>query len=315
MKPNEADEPGSLDYNQRLWRRTRNDRIIIETQPLKEQAASSRWDHPVALFNNLCQPTRLMFHQFENHLVAVDDKDSVSVWNWLEERQMNRFSNGNPVGTRITEIKFLNEDDVALLMTGSGDGVVKIYRNYEDQDNIELVSTWRALTDLLPSRRSSGLIADWQQGRGTMLVGGDVKVIKVWDAPREMCMSDIPARSGSCITSLTSEQVAGNIFVAGFGDGALRVYDRRLPPRESMVKVWKDHKSWIVKVHMQRGGMRELVSGTVTGEVKLWDIRMDSPVRSLSAHTKGMRSLSVHEHAPVIATYDPSSYPPFDSQN
>ena len=113
---------------------------------------------------------------------------------------------------------------------------------------------------------------------------------------------DIPARSGSCITSLTSEQVAGNIFIAGFGDGAVRVYDRRLGPRDSMVKVWKDHKSWIVKAHMQRGGMRELVSGSATGEVKLWDIRAGSPVKSFLAHTKGMRNLGVHEHAPIIAT-------------
>ncbi|KAI5786219.1 raptor N-terminal caspase like domain-containing protein [Pyronema domesticum] len=302
MKPNEADEPGSVDYNQRLWRRTRNDKIIIDTQAQKERAITTRWDHPRGLLNNLCQPTRLLFHQFEPYLVAVDDKDSVSVWDWEEGVQLSRFSNGNPVGTRITEIKLLNEDDVALLMTGSGDGVVRIYRNYESEQNCELVSSWRALTDLLPSQRSSGLVADWQQGRGTMLVGGDMKVIRVWDAPREMCMSDIPARSGSCITSLTSEQVAGNIFVAGFGDGAVRVYDRRLAPRDSMVRAWKDHKSWIVKVHMQRGGMRELVSGAATGEVKLWDIRMDQPVKSFNAHSKGMRNLAVHEHAPVIAT-------------
>ena len=189
MRPNEADEPGSVDYNQRLWRRTRNDKIIIDTQAQKDRAITSRWDHPKALFNNLCQPTRLLFHQFESYLVAVDDKDNVSVWDWDNEKQMSRFSNGNPVGTRITEIKFLNEDDVALLMTGSGDGVVRIYRNYEDEQSIELVSSWRALTDLLPSQRSSGLVADWQQGRGTMLVGGDVKIIRVWDAPREMCMS------------------------------------------------------------------------------------------------------------------------------
>lgn len=82
----------------------------------------------------------------------------------------------------------------------------------------------------------------------------------------------------------------------------MRVYDRRLSPRDSMVKVWKDHRAWIVKVHMQRGGTRELVSGSATGEVKLWDIRMDSPVKSFTAHTKGMRNLGVHEHAPVIAT-------------
>ena len=92
--------------------------------------------------------------------------------------------------------------------------------------------------------------------------------------------------------------------MAGFGDGAVRIYDRRLAPRDSMVKVWKEHKAWIVKVHMQRGGMRELVSGSATGEVKLWDIRMDNPVRGFLAHTKGMRSLSVHEHAPIIATYN-----------
>lgn len=136
-----------------------------------------------------------------------------------------------------------------------------------------------------------------------MIVGGDVKIIRIWDAPREMCISEIPARSGSCVTSLTAEQVAGNIFVAGFGDGAIRVYDRRLPPRDSMVKVWKDHqKAWIVNVHMQRGGERELVSGSVLGDVKLWDIRLASPYKSFQAHNGGMRSLAVHEHGPVLAT-------------
>ena len=110
------------------------------------------------------------------------------IWDWNAGHKMNNFSNGNPKGTRITEVKFLNEDDVALLMTGSQEGVVRIYRNYESQQNIELVSAWRALTDLLPSNRSSGLVAEWQQGRGSMLVGGDVRVIRVWDAPREMCL-------------------------------------------------------------------------------------------------------------------------------
>ena len=96
--------------------------------------------------------------------------------------------------------------------------------------------------------------------------------------------------------------MAGNILVAGFGDGAVRVYDRRMAPRDSMIKVWKDHKAWVVKAHMQRGGLRELVSGSVSGDVMLWDIRMDSPLRQFIAHQNGMRSLSVHEHAPVMAT-------------
>ncbi|EPS36808.1 hypothetical protein H072_9652 [Dactylellina haptotyla CBS 200.50] len=302
MKPTEADEPGSLDYNERLWRRNRNENIISRTQPQKERAMVGKWDAQIGLFNNGGQPTRLLLHQFEDHMISVDDKDTVSVWDWSKGYRLNQFSNGNPSGTRITDIKFINEDDTALLLTGSGDGVVRIYKNYEEDRNIELVSAWRALTDLLPSNRSSGLVADWQQGRGSLLVGGDMKVIRVWDAPREVCLQDIPARSGSCITSLTSDQVAGNIFVAGFGDGAVRVYDRRLDPRDAMVRAWKEHKAWITKVHMQRGGLRELVTGSTNGDVKLWDIRNPGAILDIMAHKSGMRSLAVHEHAPVFAT-------------
>jgi regulator-associated protein of mTOR len=58
---------------------------------------------------------------------------------------------------------FLNEDDVALLMVGSSDGVLKIYRNYESAERIELLTAWRALSDLNPSTQSSGLVVEWQQ--------------------------------------------------------------------------------------------------------------------------------------------------------
>jgi len=53
---------------------------------------------------------------------------------------------------------------------------------------------------------------------------------------------------------------------------------------------------------MQRGGQRELVSGCRGGEVKLWDIRMGKSLRTIKATKDILRSLSVHEHAPVFAT-------------
>ncbi|KAH0543073.1 hypothetical protein FGG08_002586 [Glutinoglossum americanum] len=302
MKPSEADEPGSTDYNQRLWRRTRNERIIAITQPEKEQAGSSRWDNASGFFNNGTQPSKMCFHQFEDHLVVSDDRDIICVWDWAAQVRLCRFSNGNPIGSRINEIKFINEDDQALLITGSSDGVIKVYRNYESERHVEIVSAWRALTDLVPSNVNAGLAFDWQQGQGKLLVAGDVKVIRVWNAATEICTNDIPARSGSCITSLTSDQVAGNVFAAGFGDGAVRVYDQRLQPRDAMFRVWKHHKQWITNVHMQRGGLRELVSGCRNGDVMLWDIRMDLPLRTIKTTRDTLRSLSVHEHAPVFAT-------------
>ncbi|KAF1947251.1 hypothetical protein EJ02DRAFT_430077 [Clathrospora elynae] len=303
MKPTEADEPGSTDYNGRLWRRNRNDKIIAETQPLKEIAVSNRWDVPRGYFDNLTQPSKMCFHQFEDHLVVTDNRDTVNIIDYSKAvSRINCFSNGNPPESKITDVRFINEDDQALLMTGSSDGVIKIFRNYDWKGETELVTGFRALTDLVPSNKNAGLVFDWQQGRGLILVAGDVKVIRVWNAGTEVCTNDIPARSGSCITSLTSDQVEGDVFVAGFGDGAIRVYDQRQKPATAMVKVWKEHKQWVTNVHLQRGGQRELVSGCRSGEVKLWDIRMDRSVKTIQATTDHLRTLSVHEHAPVFAT-------------
>ncbi|KAK6454074.1 Kontroller of growth [Scheffersomyces xylosifermentans] len=321
MSKNEIDEPGSKEYVKRLWRRNRNESIIQETQPQKELAIRGDWNKNLKTLNNKSQPKFIKFTQFEKVLVASDEKDNVSVWDWEENKIIKKFSNGNPFGTKITDMKFLNEDDLPLLLAGSSDGVIKIYKNFHnyeddsDSDNenkIELVASWRALTDLLLTSKSSGLISEWQQSRGSLLVSGDVKIIRVWDAPRELCLVDIPARSSSSITSLTSDQVAGNIFIGGFDDGSLRVYDRRLDSRESMVKTWRANRNStqsksigfgsIRNVHMQRGGFRELVSGSSDGYVNIWDIRLDDPVLTFNASEKSMRCIDTHEHAPIITT-------------
>lgn len=190
MKPTEADEPGSTDYNGRLWRRNRNDKIIAETQPLKEVAVSNRWDVPRGYFDNLSQPMKMTFHQFEDHLVVTDSWNTVNVIDYSDTvRRINCFSNGNPLDSKITDVRFINEDDQALLMTGSGDGVIKIFRNYDTKGKTELVTGFRALTDLVASNRNAGLVFDWQQGRGLVLVAGDVKVIRVWNAGTEVCVS------------------------------------------------------------------------------------------------------------------------------
>ena len=112
-----------------------------------------------------------------------------SIWDWTNHTRLCRFSNGNPPGSRISEARFINEDDSALLLTGSSDGVVKIFRNYESDKDIELVSAFRALTNLVPSNKSAGLVLDWQQGQGRLLVAGDVRYIRVWNAATEICIN------------------------------------------------------------------------------------------------------------------------------
>jgi regulator-associated protein of mTOR len=303
MHSTEADEPGSAEYNEGLWRRSRNDSILRETQPLKQHAGSHKWNQPLGLLNNGAQPARLTFHQFEDHVAVADDGNTVSIWDWKKRGRLSRFSNGNPVGSTISDMKFINEDDQGFLLTGSSDGVMRVYRKYDSDKQIELASAWRALTHMVPSTVNSGMVFDWQQVSGRVIVAGDVRVIRVWYAAHETCIMDIPARSGSCVTSLTSDQMTGNYFVAGFGDGAIRVFDLRHRPQDSMVKKWKDEddRQWIKSVHMQRGGQRELLSASRSGKVKLWDIRMDSPLHTYQVTKDTLRTATTHEHLPVFA--------------
>jgi regulator-associated protein of mTOR len=303
MKPSEADEPGSTEYNERLWRRSRNESILRETQPLKQFAGTHKWNNQLCVMNNGAQPARMAFHQFEDHLAVSDNGNTINLWDWKKQGRLSRFSNGNPPGSKISDMKFINEDDQAILLTGSSDGVIRVYRNYDSDERIELASAWRALTDMVPSNVNSGMVFDWQQVTGRVLVAGDVRVIRVWYAAHETCIMDIPARSGSCVTSLTSDQMTGSMFVAGFGDGAVRVFDTRLKPQESMVRKWKDDsdRQWIKSVHMQRGGQRELVSASRNGKIKVWDIRMDKPLRSFQTTRDTLRTASTHEHLPVFA--------------
>lgn len=81
MKPNEPDEPGSDDYNQRLWRRVRNEKVLAQTQPLKIVAGTSKWQSSPNSINNGSQPMKMCFHQFEEHLAIADDRDGI----WLVE--------------------------------------------------------------------------------------------------------------------------------------------------------------------------------------------------------------------------------------
>jgi regulator-associated protein of mTOR len=65
-----------------------------------------------------------------------------------------------------------------------------------------MVSAFRALNEMVQSRQGSGLVMDWKQSTGMLLVGGDSRVIKVWDAQTEtqglVCLHKVIVTSSSC---------------------------------------------------------------------------------------------------------------------
>ena len=50
---------------------------------------------------------------------------------------------------------------------------------------MQMVSAFRGLNEVIQVRQGSGVVTDWKQSSGTLLVGGDSHVVKVWDAQTE----------------------------------------------------------------------------------------------------------------------------------
>lgn len=48
-----------------------------------------------------------------------------------------------------------------------------------------MVSSFRGLNEVLRMRRGAGLITDWKQNGGHLLVSGDSRIVRVWDAHTE----------------------------------------------------------------------------------------------------------------------------------
>lgn len=314
MKCAESDEPGSVRYNTQTWKRERNERIITEAQAETERATQGPWTQQLANIHVDAPVHLMLMHHFESHLVTASEQDTISIWDWSESKLLSRFHNGNPPRTNITSMVFANEDAHSRLLVGSADGDVRIYADYDEPSwqstkGPTLVSSMRALPDLVRSKRPSGLSLSWQQITGNLLVGGDSRVIRVWDAHRELCVCDIPTRVTSCVTSITSETDVGHIYVCGFGDGTIGVYDRRIPPELSLVRLWEEHSNWITNISLQKRGNRELISASTDGIVKVWDIRGRNSLQSKdwSDELQGkLSSMVVHDNAPVFAL---SSYP------
>lgn len=260
----------------------------------------------------------MLYNQFEPYIVT-SERDIISVYDSKKGVKVRSFVNGNPDESSITMLKFINEDDIPLLAVGSGlclcqldaldEGCIRIYKKYQDTDNVGLVSSWRALNDLMPPTLKhpmnkildgarTGLIADWNQSSGCFFVSGGVKVIRVWDAEREKRIQDIPTKSVYTLSSLSSEKYdGGNLIFAGCSDGSVRKYDRRIAEHDSMVHVFSDHKTRILNVSAKSND--ELVTASVDGDIRIWDVRHSIPLTTYSVG-KEVSHVASHEFASIV---------------
>jgi len=140
-----------------------------------------------------------------------------------------------------------------------------------------MVSGFRSMTSLVPIKRGPGLVLDWIQAAGAFAVGGDSRDIVIWDASSETKidvrahvsfiwissqteLQTISTQSNSPLTALVADPTAGPAIVAGFADGAVKAYDRRIRDPEAIVRTYRQHSSLIVGARCQKNGNKDLVT-------------------------------------------------------
>ena len=72
----------------------------------------------------------------------------------------------------------------------------------------------------------------------------------------------MPTQAGANLTALASDEPDGNVYIAGFGDGVVRLFDKRSHAAEqAIIHIWRKHHTWIQSVHIQRSGLKEIITG------------------------------------------------------
>lgn len=122
-----------------------------------------------------------------------------------------------------------------------------------------LVTAFQALDDIVSrSSKLYGLLTAWHQQSETIIVGGESKILRLWDADKELKILDIQTGSEFVVSHISC--APNGIFSVGFGDGSIRIYDRRCYPNENKVITYREFCVPLLTVNM-RNDCNSLVTG------------------------------------------------------
>ncbi|KAK4483828.1 hypothetical protein RD792_011035 [Penstemon davidsonii] len=247
-----------------------------------------------------------LLQPFSPVVIASDENERIRVWNYEEATQLNSFDNHDyPDNRGVSKLCLVNELDENLLLVGSNDGNIRIWRDYTSRGQQKLVTAFASIQGHRPGVRSVNAVVDWQQQSGYLFASGEISSIMAWDLDKEQLVNTIPLESDSSISALAVSQVHGGQFAAGFVDGYVRLYDIRTP--EMLVCATRPPSQQverIVGISFQPGlEPAKLVSASKAGKIHCIDMRLTKDAYlAIDAHRGSLTAVAVHRHAPLIAS-------------
>lgn len=245
------------------------------------------------------------------------------------DSSVNTFSNetntyvSNGHIARITDLKLINTHDRALVMLASDDCSVKIWadllpRTFSNLCPDEKRVESRSLTPRLATAffmfeetamvqsttfyRSGGnrLLLWWEQSQQRLVAGGEYRLVRLWDANKEMKIKDIITGADHLVTSISSDY--HHLICVGGEDGSVRIFDDR-QKSNACQNYYSDRNGPIVNAKIwpdSYANTINLVSGNRSGDICWYDRRSPKAVK-IESNAAPMTAMDFHENTNVFA--------------
>ena len=263
-------------------------------------------------------PTHCRFHPYDDMLFVADADSVINVYDTqfkAVQQNQPKLSFANVSGTAkakslLTSFQVINAQHEPMLLTGTDDRIVRLFKpDLMSFKSNQLVTAFTAFGDtekksLVSSggAAESGLIVEWDEASETLMCAGDTDHIRVWDMTKEL-YNDFQTSVKSCVTSLSTH---GNLTVAGFGDGTVKLFDFRrsnLPVgllNSINSGLANQHNMFVLKVKIHKPSGRLITSSTL-GDVNIFDLRNMQNCLKTPINNEIVTAVEVHPINELIA--------------
>lgn len=303
----------SIEYLERIEKFKHNANLRNEAKEQYRRVIFGKLDHLVWGGRSSSTPSIIKMHPYEAE-VAVAYKDRVVIRDMTSQLNYPSYSpkydsKQGATYSRVSSIEFINAHVNTVVLVGYDDGYVRVWAPSKPLSTMSmaeeptLITAWAAMSDNNSnkptnkfSKTTSGCVTAWHQASQTLVVGGDSRVLYLWDVERELKYADLQIGSESSVRILS--MAPNGIFCAGCGDGTVRIFDRRLKGQNSVVITYREHTDSIMTACL-RNDCESLVSGCEKGVIRLYDIRKSMSLQTWNAGSE-VTTMAVHSAADII---------------